>query len=272
MYWKDFILKKVRPYRYPYRLLERSPQWSPSVQGTSVVVFATHPDDESIGVGITMARHVRAGEQVVVVIVSDGHLSPNTKAPAEVAKTRVQETYRALEHIGVGKDNIIFLGFPDSKLYYYGVEISADVYRLLKHFRASRVYVHSLEGGHIDHDIVSFIVQNQCDALNISEMYEWAEYSRAYPMEGNDLDFEDESGTATKVILSLEERALKTAMLQEYRSQGVEPFFRNKPEVVRRACPRLQFDRLNKHYLVKPFWKVRLDYLVSGVVRSWETI
>ena len=40
----------------------------------SVLVVAAHPDDEVLGCGGTLARHVLAGDSVRVLIVAEGYL------------------------------------------------------------------------------------------------------------------------------------------------------------------------------------------------------
>ena len=39
---------------------------------TRVLVFAAHPDDEVLGMGGTIAVHTDAGDQVRIVVVTDG--------------------------------------------------------------------------------------------------------------------------------------------------------------------------------------------------------
>ena len=36
---------------------------------------------------------------------------------------------------------------------------------LLQKLSPSRVYVHCIEGGHIDHDMTSFVVKNICNKI-----------------------------------------------------------------------------------------------------------
>lgn len=51
-----------------------------------VLVIAAHPDDETYGMGGTIARHVRRGDQVTVMIMTDGVTARHTvTAPQEAA-------------------------------------------------------------------------------------------------------------------------------------------------------------------------------------------
>ena len=52
----------------------RAVPWSP--KGTDrVVVIAPHPDDEAIACSGTMLRHIEGGDEVNIVIATDGRLS-----------------------------------------------------------------------------------------------------------------------------------------------------------------------------------------------------
>ena len=48
---------------------------------TRVAVIGAHPDDELLGAGGTLARHVRAGDEVHAIVVADG---AGSRYPAEL--------------------------------------------------------------------------------------------------------------------------------------------------------------------------------------------
>ena len=69
--------RAARPYLQSYGLLRTSKifntsclVWEPGAE--KVMVLAPHMDDETIGCGGTLARHVRAGASVTVVFLTDG--------------------------------------------------------------------------------------------------------------------------------------------------------------------------------------------------------
>ena len=80
------------------------------------IVFAPHPDDESLGCGGAIALLKNFNLPVSVVTMSDGTLShPNSrKFPAEKLRDlREREMKDALEILGVGADKITFLRYRD---------------------------------------------------------------------------------------------------------------------------------------------------------------
>lgn len=96
--------------------------------GKRLLVFAPHPDDESLGAGGLMAKAQRQGDDIFVVwlTLGDGfvedaaryYLSLDVK-PEEylhMGYERQMETVRAMAEIGVPEQHLFFLGFPDGGL------------------------------------------------------------------------------------------------------------------------------------------------------------
>jgi LmbE family N-acetylglucosaminyl deacetylase len=85
--------------------------WQPK-GGERVLVVAPHPDDEVLGCGGTLFRHIASGDAVVVLIVTDGRLSrAQNLQPEAMARARHQEALAAAELLGV--EQMIWLGMPE---------------------------------------------------------------------------------------------------------------------------------------------------------------
>ncbi len=92
-----------------------------------ILVFAPHCDDETLGSGSYIARALKHGADVKVVIVinGDGHrfstieefkkIYPSSQDYIKSGYTRQEESRRALSVLGL-KNNIVFLGYPDGGL------------------------------------------------------------------------------------------------------------------------------------------------------------
>ncbi|MCR4403761.1 MAG: PIG-L family deacetylase [Candidatus Acetothermia bacterium] len=86
-----------------------------------ILVIAPHTDDEVLGTGGAIQRHLAHGARVVVVILTNGdgqyrRLFPSTKASINLGYTRQNESLAALAHLGLPRENVIFLGYPDRGL------------------------------------------------------------------------------------------------------------------------------------------------------------
>jgi LmbE family N-acetylglucosaminyl deacetylase len=90
-----------------------------------VMLFAPHPDDESLAAGVFLQRAVAAGAQVRVVYATDGERNCWPQRVLE-RKVRLRETDRqrwglrrqqealaALRVLGIGPDEVEFLSLPD---------------------------------------------------------------------------------------------------------------------------------------------------------------
>lgn len=80
------------------------------------IVFAPHPDDESLGCGGAIALLRKHKTDVSVITMSDGTLShPNSvKFPSErLRELREKEMLAALDILGVAKEKIAFLRYGD---------------------------------------------------------------------------------------------------------------------------------------------------------------
>lgn len=95
-----------------------------------LLVFAPHPDDETLGTAGVIMRAVAAGKRVRVVIFTNGDGYPKAASLLlkknidelrpedyfELARVRQFEVYAALAELGLKPSDITFLGYPDAGL------------------------------------------------------------------------------------------------------------------------------------------------------------
>ncbi|MCK8824653.1 PIG-L deacetylase family protein [Fuchsiella alkaliacetigena] len=93
-----------------------------------VLAIAPHPDDEVIGCGGTIYQHLQQGDQVQVVLLTNGDafvwahklftkkIRSKPQDLAEFGYLRQQESLSALEKLGVNRKQVTFLNFPDGHL------------------------------------------------------------------------------------------------------------------------------------------------------------
>ena len=87
---------------------DRTPAALDSFGPEPVLVVAPHMDDEVIGPGGTLRRHVEAGAAVTVVFLTDGRLGGYDDGT--LLQRRKEESRRAAELLGFGE--LIFLDAP----------------------------------------------------------------------------------------------------------------------------------------------------------------
>ena len=96
---------------------------------TRLLVFAPHNDDETLGCGNLISKVIKSGGKVKLILLTngDGHTSavarsyltikPRAKDYMRSAYVRQTETENAMRKIGILKDDILYLGYPDGGLY-----------------------------------------------------------------------------------------------------------------------------------------------------------
>jgi LmbE family N-acetylglucosaminyl deacetylase len=94
-------------------------------QRLRLMVFAPHPDDETLGGGGLIQRVLAQGGTVRIVFVTNGdgyvdgvrhevkRAHTSTSDFIKYGKRRHDEAVRALEHLGLQTSDAVFLGFPD---------------------------------------------------------------------------------------------------------------------------------------------------------------
>ncbi len=270
LYWKDKVKKNcdfIRGlYRYPQKMLGRSIGELQPTTATTVVV-AAHPDDETLGIGGLICQEVNQGKNIVIIFATNGCRGlPEPMSIHERVAMRIEEARTALSLPGISPHNVSFLGFPDSESYRYMESLGHDLTRLLAMVHPTAVFVHGIEGGHIDHDVVSYVTQRICLRLGIDSVWEWAEYNPKYPLNSPVVAFMEGTSSAGKTFeLNEAVLRLKARMISCYESQKLPSGCLRTTEVIRKADFHTALPRfLNSHK--SDFWNKRLP----PVTRKFE--
>ncbi len=113
-----------------------------------VLIVSAHPDDETFGLGGTIAGHVRQGDQVSVLILTDGVTARHNVTEPQKAAAR-----KACSELGV--HGVHFAGLPDQRLDNVPLlEIIAPISRLVKELRPQILYTHHRGDANQDHRAV----------------------------------------------------------------------------------------------------------------------
>lgn len=110
------------------RLHVHFPAYAAPTSASRIIVFSPHCDDETLGCGglIQKAKHAGAHVKIVTLTNGDGfrvavetHLRSVQVRPDDYvrfAEFRQNESYRALGILGLPKEDVVFLGYPDRGL------------------------------------------------------------------------------------------------------------------------------------------------------------
>lgn len=150
--------------------------------GDRLLVFAPHPDDESLACGGLIQRARQAGADVCVVIATDGDANPwpqrviekrwrlGPDATARWGLVRGSEARAALQALGIAEDKARFLHWADQgltrRLMERGAESMAQLRQLIGLHRPTLVAMPSLLDSHPDHSALALLLKAALRAEN----------------------------------------------------------------------------------------------------------
>jgi LmbE family N-acetylglucosaminyl deacetylase len=193
----------------------------------SVIVFAPHPDDETLGCGGTIAKRISEGYEVSVVVMTDGRFALKSQgvlfdpSPEEMKSIRKSEVRNASKTLGVKEQNLLCMDFEDSSLEANKDSAEAKVLDILKEKHPVEVYFTYSKDANPDHRAANKIVQSAIAKSGI-RMTKW-EYSIIQPQARIGLLRDSFLNLFTHKMLRVDISRfldLKKAAFAEHRSQG----------------------------------------------------
>ena len=125
-----------------------------------ILVVAAHPDDEVLGCGGAIARHVDEGDEVYIVFMADG-VTSREKVADEDLRVRHKAAYSSCEVLGAQTPQ--FLGFPDNKMDTIALlDIVQTLEKVMDKIQPSIVYTHHDGDLNVDHRITHRAVLTAC--------------------------------------------------------------------------------------------------------------
>lgn len=120
-----------------------------------ILVIAAHPDDEVLGMGGTIAKLVKEGKVVDVLIVTDGSSSQyrDSGQLAEIIEAKKKETRNCANMLGVR--DIYYGGLPDMKLDCTPhIDINQAIEKVIDKVQPDTVFTHFWGDVNMDHQNV----------------------------------------------------------------------------------------------------------------------
>jgi LmbE family N-acetylglucosaminyl deacetylase len=195
----------------------------------TMVVFAPHPDDETLACGGTIIKKIQEGFVVHVVVMTDGRHSHDLTLhlmeppPKTIAEIRGAEFRQATKILGVDPRDLVLLGFEDSKLKEHVAEAKERTVKILCEIRPVELYVPYRDDANEDHRATYEIVSRSAREVNfLFNMFE-------YPMWNGRVA---RSGLKVLVIDIRKELGRKMEALSKYKSQVTTCFLNQERPIL----------------------------------------
>lgn len=170
------LSRKARPYLESHGLLKTvkiksAIVWEP--EGGKILVLSPHMDDEVIGCGGTLYKHIRNGAEVTVVYMTDGRYGSTAlqnltgeerrRVEIELIQTRKHEARLAMKALGVKEG--IFLDAEETNLI-STKEIQTRLRQILDSIQPDLVYLPFFLEEHPDHLATSQVLLDATEGVN----------------------------------------------------------------------------------------------------------
>ena len=130
----------------------------------NILVIAAHADDEALGCGGTIAKHIAKGDSVYVVFLTDGVGSrTSNQGGATNAAARSVSSLSALKVLGVTEDAITAFSFPDNAMDSVPrLEVVKAIESVISQVQPEVVYTHHAGDLNVDHRYAYEAVMTAC--------------------------------------------------------------------------------------------------------------
>ncbi len=130
-----------------------------------IAIIAAHPDDEILGCGATMAKHIEAGDEVSVLIMAEGitsrDLQRNPNVRSEELSELAQTAIAANKILGV--TSVTLKNYPDNRMDSVDrLDIIKTIENFIEEHKPDIIYTHYIGDLNIDHRRINEAVVTAC--------------------------------------------------------------------------------------------------------------
>ena len=175
----------------------------------TVLIIAAHPDDEVLGCGGTIAKHVSEGNKVHSVFMADGVRS-RLNQREEDFKIRKDASKSAQSLLGITSTH--YLDFPDNKMDSISLlSITQKLEPIIENLKPSIIFTHYHNDLNIDHQLTHAAVITACRPMprsSVKEIYGFetlssTEWSNSFKSSFNPTFFVDISKQIAKKLSAI---------------------------------------------------------------------
>jgi LmbE family N-acetylglucosaminyl deacetylase len=120
-----------------------------------VLAVSAHPDDVALGCAGSIAKHIKAGDKVFLLVLTKGEEGGDPK-------TRVKETLKSAAVLGVPQKNVHFANIPDAQIFGNLRKAILKIENIADKYNPYRVYTCSNKDRHQDHIATAIAAKAAC--------------------------------------------------------------------------------------------------------------
>jgi|SRR3989344_5905190 len=135
----------------------------------TVLCFGAHGDDLEIAMGGTLAKYSSQGHRVIAVVMTSGEKGNPWLKEEVIVEERQKEVNKIGKFLGCTETFILGLKDGDLEEYIKNKNIINRIESMIRKYRPTKIFVHSLKDAHKDHRAVNEIIFNAlkiCDKKN----------------------------------------------------------------------------------------------------------
>jgi N-acetylglucosamine malate deacetylase 1 len=130
-----------------------------------VLVVAAHPDDEILGCGATMAKHIAAGDEVHVLIMAEGLTSRSESLERDAFANELSDLKKKAQQANdlLGVTSIELFDFPDNRMDSVDrLDVIKSIEVCIEKKQPNIIYTHHCGDVNIDHRVIFEAVVTAC--------------------------------------------------------------------------------------------------------------
>ena len=131
-----------------------------------IIAIGVHPDDIEFGMGATLAKHIKMGHEVSIMVLTDG--ARDEKGNYQKSEERREESIKALKILGL-KEKPKFLNLSRVSVEQFTIRVlEEEIYKI----NPDRIYTLSTNDRHQDHRNCSYAVMSAGRYINEILLFE----------------------------------------------------------------------------------------------------
>lgn len=140
------------------------------MEKNKILVVAAHPDDEILGAGGTLIRHINQGDVIHFLILSDGETSRTNVSNVQKRRSQAEKVAKS-----IGAASVALEEFPDNSFDTVPLlSLAKTVEKYVSKLQPVIIYTHHLFDLNVDHRLTAQAVLTACrpqPGVSVKEIY-----------------------------------------------------------------------------------------------------